>query len=141
MDSKEARLQAECVKWYRNEWRKNQNHLWSTNNEGRDINTKISMGMLPGVSDLLLKDHRGLIGLEAKYKGCRHDRLHVIRQATWILDACDSGGFFDNLQQFQKIVKGKDVFYPASDILRYLIYIQTKTFIWDYEIITSTINS
>lgn len=112
--------------------------LWSTNNEGRDINTKITLGMMPGVSDLLLKDFRGLIGIENKVKGTRHDRDHVMRQARWILTVCDSGGFCDNLEQFQRIVKGESAWYQPEVVLKYLSTIRAKTFTWDYEIIKNT---
>ena len=128
---KEAILQAKCVQWYRNVWYQNQDGLWSTNNEGRDVNTKMTMGMRAGVSDLCLKDGRGLGGIELKAHGEVHTVSHVIRQATWIINVCDFGGFCDNLEQFQRIVQGEPCWYDPRKVLEYLKTLKTKSFTWD----------
>lgn len=105
----EGRLQAECVKWYRNEWRKNPKNLWATFNEGLNMSVKLSTGLVGGVSDLLYKDpaNGDLVGIEIKFKGKNHDSKHLIRQADWILDVCDRGGFCDSLEMFQEIIRGE----------------------------------
>jgi len=133
MASKEAKLQSEMVKWYRNEWYENPKCLWATFNEGVNIGGKISMGMLGGVSDLLLYERyrRGLIGIEIKYPGESHNVDHVIRQAKWILDVCNRGGFCDSVEQFKKIIKGEFDWYSPSKVLRYLESLKTKSFTWD----------
>jgi hypothetical protein len=58
MAHRESRLQYEAVRWYRNFSGYPQDNLWAVFNEGRDVNTKLSLGLRAGVSDLLLKDHR-----------------------------------------------------------------------------------
>ena len=131
MAGKEARLQAHCVRFYRNDWYQNQDGLWSSNNEGRDVNTKLSMGMRPGVSDLCLKDDRGLGGIEFKYPGETHPVSHIRRQCEWILAVCDFGGFCDNLDQFKRIVYGEPAWYDPRKVLVYLATLKTKSFIWD----------
>jgi hypothetical protein len=133
MASKEAKLQSECVKWYRNEWYKNPKSLWATFNEGQNVSGKISIGLQGGVSDLLLyeRNGRGLIGIEMKYPGESHNVLHVIRQAQWILDVCDCGGLVDNLFQFQRIIQGESAWYDPERVLAYLDTIKTKSFVWD----------
>lgn len=131
MAAKEGRMQYECVKWYRNEWCKNPKRLWATFNEGRDVATKISMGLLPGVSDLILKDYRGMGGLEAKYPGETHTVDHLITQAKWIIETCDFGGFFDTTEQFKAIVQGKSAWYDPKVVLRYLESLKVKSIVWD----------
>lgn len=128
---KEARLQAEAVKWYRNVWYQNQDGLWATNNEGRDVNTKMTMGMRAGVSDLCLKDGRGLGGIELKAHGEVHTVSHVIRQATWIINVCDFGGFCDSKDIFIRIVQGEPCWYDPRKVLEYLKTLKTKSFTWD----------
>ena len=129
---KEARLQAEAVKWYRNIHYQNPKCLWSVSNEGKNVSGKISLGMLGGVSDLLLyeKNGRGLIGIEMKHPGESHNVAHVQRQARWILDVCN-GGFCDNLFQFQRIIQGEDCWYDPIKVLAYLKTLKTKSFTWD----------
>lgn len=95
------------------------------------MNKKLAMGMLPGVSDACLKDHRGLGGLEFKYPGEGHSVQHVIDQANWILHTCDFGGFVDDFHQFQRIVQGAPDWIDPRRVLNYLATIKTKTFIWD----------
>ena len=130
---KEARLQAECVKYYRNEWYQNPKALFSVFNEGVNVGGKISLGMVGGVSDLLLyeREGRGLIGIEMKYTGESHNVLHVIRQCNWIIDVCDGGGFVDSLDQFKRIVYGEPAWYDPRKVLLYLATLKTKSFIWD----------
>ena len=131
MAAKEGRLQYTCAKWYRCESRLPQDNLWATFNEGRDVNTRLSMGMRAGASDLLLKDGRGLIGIEMKYPGETHLVTHLIRQAEWLINVCDGGGFCDNLEQFQYICNGANVWYDPKVVLAYLRGIKNKYFIWD----------
>jgi hypothetical protein len=124
------------VKWYRNEWYKNPKSLWATFNEGQNVSGKISIGLQGGVSDLLLyeRNGRGLIGIEMKYPGESHNVLHVIRQAQWILDVCDCGGFVDTRNSFIEIIKGNDSWIDPKNLLIYLEKLRTKTFIWNSSI-------
>jgi len=133
MAGKEARLQAECVIWYRNEWYQNLKNLWATFNEGLNSNGKISMGMVPGVPDLFLYEpkKRGLVGIEMKYIGEKHEVLHVVRQANFILDVCDAGGFCDSKNQFMQIIQGQFEWYDPRKVLVYLATLKTKSFVWD----------
>jgi hypothetical protein len=134
MAHRESRLQYECVKWYRNLSGYPQDNLWAVFNEGRDVNTKLSLGLRAGVSDLLLKDHRGLVGIEMKYIGETHVVTHLIRQAEWIQNVCDKGGFCDNLEQFKNIAGGDPAWYDPGIVLYYLRRIKTKHFVWDSSI-------
>ena len=127
----EAQLQASCVEWYRNDWHKNLDGLWATFNEGQNVGGKLSMGMLAGVSDLLLKDDRGLIGIEMKFSGNSHDVIHLRRQANWILNTCDGGGFCDGKNMFIRIVMGEDAWVKPDVVLNWLKDVKTKTIVWD----------
>jgi hypothetical protein len=135
MAGKEARLQAECVRWYRNDWFKNPKMLFAVFNEGLNVSGKISMGLVPGVSDLLYyeKDGRKLIGIELKFPGESHDIQHVIRQCKFIIDVCDSGGFCDNLEQFKQLIQGGSTLYDPQKVLAYLESLKTKSFVWNSE--------
>lgn len=131
MAQKEGRLQYECIRWYRNESGYPQDNLWAVFNEGRDVNTKLSLGLRAGVSDLLLKDHRGLVGIEMKYPGETHLVTHLIRQAEWMQNVCDRGGFCDNFEQFKKICAGESAWYDPGIALYYLRRMKIKSLTWD----------
>ena len=132
MAHKESRLQYECVRWFRNESGiKFQDNLWSVSNEGRDVNTKMSLGMRPGASDLMWKDHRGLIPIEMKYPGETHTYEHLVRQAEWIINVGDGGGFCDNLDQFKAIISGQPAWYDPRVVLEYLHRLRNKYVVWD----------
>jgi hypothetical protein len=132
-EKQEAKLQAECVFWYRNVWYKNFRHLWATFNEGQDVNTKESMGLMPGASDLIYKETpgRGLIPLELKFPGEDHEVSRIIRQAEFIMDVGDYGGFVDNLEQFQRIIQGENCWIDPVKVLKYCKSIKNKTLTWN----------
>lgn len=129
----EGRLQASMVMWYRNEWYKNPKNLWATFNEGQNVNTKMSLGLMPGVSDLLYWEplYRGLIGIEIKHEGESHKVEHVIRQAEWILTVPGTGGFCDSLGIFQDIIKGSSNGIPPENVIEYLKALKSNTFVWN----------
>lgn len=128
----EGRLQAECVKWYRNEWCKNPKNLFSVFNEGLNMSTKLSLGMVGGVSDLIYYEpnSRKLIGIEMKFKGKFHDVKHLIRQSEWMIDVCDQGWFCDSLEMFKGIIDGTGVGIDPEKILKDLKNTKSKTIIW-----------
>lgn len=132
MAAKEGRMQAECMRWFRNEY-SGCGYIWGTFNEGLDVQTKISLGLLPGVSDLLgyKLPRPGLTGLEAKFPGESHNVKHVLRQAHFILDVCDTGWFFDNVAQFQSIVLGTGKGYEPSRVVEVLNRLKTASFVWN----------
>jgi len=132
----EAKFQTKCVLWYRNIWYQNLHNLFAVFNEGIDVNTKNSMGMVPGVSDLLYYESwkRGLLGLECKSPGMSHSVAKLIRQAKWIIDVCDGGGFFDDYEQFQRIIKGENCWIDPKKVLAFCEHTNKKTIIWNREI-------
>lgn len=128
----EGRLQAECVKWYRNDWGYFPKNLFAVFNEGLNMSTKLSLGMVGGVSDLLYKDPNtgDLVGVEIKFKGKSHDVKHLIRQAEWIIDVCDQGWFCDSLEMFKGIIDGTGIGINPKDVIALCKKAKTKTIIW-----------
>ena len=133
MAAKEGRLQSECVHWYRNIWYQNPKALWATFNEGANVGGKISLGLQPGVPDLLLYERggRGLMGIEMKAPGESHGVAHGLRQCQFILDVCDTGGFCDSLEDFKKIIAGTSSGFAPSKVIDYLYTVKAKSFTWD----------
>ena len=133
---KEARLQAQCVLWYRNEWYSHPRSLWATFNEGQNVNAKNSSGLIPGVSDLLYHEswNRGLIGLEMKFPGERHETARLISQATWIIEICNCGGFVDDFDIFKNIIKGENCWINPVKVLQYCQSIKSKTIEWNRDL-------
>ena len=131
---REGRLQAECVLWYRNIWYKNPKHLWATFNEGKNVNTKFSLGLIPGVSDLLYYEPtgRGLVGIEMKFPGETHEVRRIKTQAQWLIDVCSVGYFCDSLEMFQSIITGGDGIDPSL-VLSFCSSLKTASLIWNNE--------
>ena len=133
----EGKLQANMVLWYRNDWYKLPKNLWATFNEGQNANMKQSLGLIPGVSDLLYLEPRGighgrgLMGIEVKYPGERHKVAHVIRQAKWILEVPGIGGFCDSLEMFREIIRGDHNGIDPRSVILYLEKLKTTEFVWD----------
>lgn len=135
INHKEGRLQAQCVIWYRNEWYRNPRNLWATFNEGRDVNTKLSLGLTPFVSDLLYFESwgRGLIGIEMKFPGESHEVSRLVGQAKWLIEVTSEGYFCDSLEMFQDIIKGGKGVSPLA-VLNYCNALSTKTLTWNSEL-------
>lgn len=95
------------------------------------MNTKLSLGLQRGVSDLLLKDHRGLIGIEMKHLGMYHPVKHLIEQAEWILDVCDAGGFIYSLESFKQVVLGRSSWVHPLIVIDFCRKVKTKSVLWD----------
>jgi len=134
--NEEAKLQTECNLWYLNEWRIKPKNLWTTFNEGKNVGQRLSMGMVAGVSDRLYYEswNRGLIGLEFKFPNTKHDVNHLITQALWISDVCDTGGFVDNLAQFQRIIRGENCWYSPEKVIEYCRSVKTGSIVWKSEL-------
>lgn len=130
----EAKLQAQCVMWYRNEWYKNPKNLWATMNEGRDVNTKRSMGMMEGVSDLLYfcPEEKRLIAIEMKLPNTTHSIPHLIRQAKWIIEVPQLGGFCDSLEMFKAIIKRESNGIDPREIIDHCTNLKQKTIKWNF---------
>ena len=132
----EGRLQAQCVIWYRNLHCSRPalfKHLWATFNEGKNINTKLSLGLMPYVSDLLYlrPETKELVGIEIKFPGCEHEVKRVIGQARWIIDVPGAGGFCDSLELFMKIIRGESEGIDPKKVISHCEKLKSSRFIWD----------
>lgn len=135
INHREARLQSECVIWYRNEWYRNPRNLWATFNEGRDVNTKFSLGLTPYVPDLLYFEPwgRGLVGIEMKFPGEVHEVSRLIGQAKWMLEVSSVGYFCDSLEMFKTIIEGGRGILPLQ-VLDYCNKLTSKSLTWNNEL-------
>ena len=88
---------------------------------------------MPGVSDLLYYESwdRGLIAIEMKYPGERHEVSRLISQASWIIDVCKCAGFVDDLGMFKNIIKGDNCWIDPVKVLHYCQSVKSKTIEWD----------
>lgn len=128
----EAKLQSECVLWYKNNHVNSRRELWATFNEGKDVNSKLSMGMTVGVPDLMHFGESGLTGIEMKYPGTGHNVKHLINQAEWLINVPSRGWFCDNLEEFKCIIGGGRGIDPVK-VLKYCKSVKTKSIVWKRE--------
>ena len=119
--------------WYVNESGYDGRTLWATFNEGEGIGKKRSMGLVEGVSDLLMYRGDELAGIEVKVLGEQHEVDRLRKQAEWIRDVCGgNGGFCHSLEMFKEFVRGDGGIVPAWFVLRELKWVKTKTVKWGW---------
>jgi hypothetical protein len=130
----EAKLQQQCVMWYKNKYPDSGKHLFAVFNEGRDVSTKMSMGLTPGVSDLIYIGEDGkAYGYELKQLGTEHNVSHLIEQASWLIEVLSGRGWFcDSLEAFQRAILGDhSLCISPVKVLDYCRKLRTKTVLWD----------
>ena len=119
----ESKLQNECVLWWKNTYPSIGNRLFAVFNEGRDVTHKLSMGLTPGVCDLLYVGQDGkLFGFEMKQRGSSHRKSHLIKQAEWMISVLPGRAWFcDSLEGFKAGIFGdsSDLIEPL-EVLKYL---------------------
>lgn len=131
----ESKLQAECVLWFKNTHVNLKDTLWATFNEGKNVGAKLTMGMSVGCPDLLhYTKHTGLVGVEMKYPGTRHDVSHLIKQAKWLISIPAKGCFCDNKDSFEKIMEDGEMQISPQKVLSYCEDCGKKSIIWDSKI-------
>lgn len=131
----EAKLQSECVMWFKNTYPEYADRLFAVFNEGKDVTHKLSIGLTPGVPDLLYVNTKGfLIGFELKQKGSRHNVKHLIRQSEWMLSVlpgkawfCDS---FDEFRNYFDLASVTGLIDPRR-VLEYCKKCKKKEIEWD----------
>lgn len=132
----EAKLQQRCVIWFKNTYPEKGKRLFAVINEGRDVTTKLGVGMTPGVSDLLYVDDVGYLhGIEMKEPGSSHSVQHLIKQAKWMREVLgDRGRFVDSFEDFQSLMLGGDGGVDAWRVLDYLGSCKKRSIIWNKDI-------
>jgi hypothetical protein len=93
----EARQQYEIVLWFCSTWPELRGLLFEVNNNtysARHGVKRTAMGMIPGISDLILiSPETGMVnGIEIKAVGSVHKKEHVITQLNWGELIVNNGG-------------------------------------------------
>ena len=65
-----------------------------------------SLGLAKNASDLFWVKNGELTGIELKTLGSRHNRIHMIGQATWLITVPKIGWFCDSEEMFFSIING-----------------------------------
>lgn len=119
MANLEAKLQSDCVLWYRNTIHEIPPRLWGNFNE--NAKHKLSSGMLKGISDLMyMTVDKELIAVELKFPGTRHDCTHLREQAEFLKNIPHKGFFCDSLDQFKNIILTGGGGISPESVLRYI---------------------
>ena len=90
-----------------------------------------SLGLVKNCSDLLYVTLSGsLVGIELKSTGSRHNRTHLIGQATWLITVPKIGYFCDSEEMFFSIINGGVGISPAK-VLENCLRLKTQTVNWE----------
>ncbi len=119
----EDRLQAEIVSQFSNKHPERRGQLFLVDNNADNVATmgkKLTLGLVKGVSDLLLSDKGMMVGIELKTLNSRHNAKHVIEQAEWILKWCGRGGFCTSVEMFWDIYYGRSNGIPPQKVIDYI---------------------
>ena len=92
-----------------------------------------SLGLIAGVSDLLLCDNGVLVGIEVKAPNSIHNIEHLIRQAKWLLKVPKRGYFCDSLDVFVDILEGREGIDPQI-VLDHCLACKKKSLTWCREL-------
>ena len=128
----EKQLQAKIVMDFSQkmpEWR---GCLWSTRNTTfsvKDGQTQKAMGMIAGVSDLILFLEGRFVGIEIKTKGSSHSSKHVSQQLRWGETITHGGGewyIVTSLEEFWNVINGGESNWTTKTVRALLDFSGTK---------------
>ena len=122
-DPSEDCLQANIVRQFSNKYPERRGQLFLVDNNADNVATmgkKLALGLVKGVSDLLLSDKGAMVGIELKTLNSRHKASHVIEQAEWILKWCGRGGFCTSVEMFWDMYYGKSNGIPPQKVIDYI---------------------
>src|SRR6056297_2943469 len=94
---KEKRLQHELIMWFGQTYPELHGCLFEANNDTYNIQhaqTRRSMGMISGVSDLILIANGCMAGMEIKGLDSRHKTDHIKNQRQWGSKIIRNGGAY-----------------------------------------------
>lgn len=128
----EHALQADIVVWYWNTYPERRGTLWANFAEQNKIQASMKkpLGLVRALPDLMTVRDGKLIGIELKLPNTRHERTHLIEQATWLINNPDKGYFCDNLEMAKGILDGTGEGIDPRNILRYIQSSKNKSFLW-----------
>jgi hypothetical protein len=107
----EKRLQYECVNAFDEKCPEKQGRLFATfqNPKKDQVNIWISLGLVPGVSDLIYIDPEfHIIGLELKQPGKVHKMDHLRRQLDWMRQNCYRYAFVCSVSEFWDMIENRN---------------------------------
>ena len=128
----EKQLQAKIVMDFSQKMFDYQGCLWSTRNTTfsvKDGQTQKAMGMVAGVSDLILFMDGRFVGIEVKVKGSTHNTSHVAKQVRWGENISFHGGewyIVTSLDEFWDVVNKKTPEYTIENVLEHMAYSGSK---------------
>lgn len=118
----EKQLQAKIVIEFSQKMPELRGCLWATANRTlsiKDGQTQMAMGMIPGVSDLILFYRGKFIALEIKVVGKIHKKGHIERQLEWGKQIEANGGRYfiiTSVADFWEVFNGREVKYNIFGI-------------------------
>ena len=89
-----------------------------------------SLGLAKNASDLFWVKSGELTGIELKVSGSRHNRLHILGQADWLLRVPKAGWFCDSEEMFFSIIDGGVGISPAK-VLENCLKLKTVSVSWE----------
>jgi hypothetical protein len=107
----ENQMQNHIVIWFSQEYPKLYGSLFEVNNNPRNIREAMhrrGMGMVAGVSDLILIANGNFAGIELKHPKTKHSKDHIEQQKRWGYHLESQGGRYimsDNVEEIKKFIK------------------------------------
>lgn len=119
----ENKIQSDIVLWFSQNHHKDRGCLFAINNNSNSVQSGVNnkaMGVVAGVSDLILFKDGLMVGCEIKSPSKSHNRHHIINQLEWGDKITLNGGrymVFISKQEFvDYIEKGIDPKYTLLEI-------------------------
>ena len=119
----EDSLQAKIVRAFSDKYPERRGQLFLVDNNADNAATmgkKLTLGLIKGVSDLILSDNGNMVGIELKTLDSRHDAKHCIEQAEWIKNWCGRGGFCTSLEMFWDMYYNRSNGIPPQKVIDYI---------------------
>lgn len=104
----EKQIQSKCVMYFSHKFPERRGDLFATFQESLSVqhgSNMLSMGLVPGVPDLILLENGQTTGIEMKAPETYHSTVHVLEQCRFLLDNCYFGWFCTSIEMFAGIVE------------------------------------
>lgn len=108
--SNESQLQNHIVIWFSQRYPNLHGSLFEINNNPRSLKEAMyrrGMGMVAGVSDLILIANSKFAGIELKHPSTKHSKDHLKQQRDWGEHVEKQGGYFimsDNAEEIKEFI-------------------------------------
>ena len=93
----ESQFQNAIVVWFSREYPHLYGSLFEVNNNPKNIKEAMfrrGMGMIAGVSDLVLIANGKFAGIELKHPATKHAKSHIEQQLKWGMHVKEQGGYY-----------------------------------------------